>query len=219
MSDAVNEGFDEIYGTQGFYYGLEPSEELAEFITGGVPVGAALDLGCGEGRDAILLAEKGFSVTAVDASQAGLKKLAEYAATHGLDISCVKSDVRTFAFPTERYILVNAVTILDHLQPDEIAQVAAGIKRSVCPGGYVFVEVFTTADPGAQSDVCAPVSETSGYVAHYFSSGELRALFRGFDVLRYEEKLEEDTSHGEPHHHGVAILLCRQRVDAQEEDE
>jgi 2-polyprenyl-3-methyl-5-hydroxy-6-metoxy-1,4-benzoquinol methylase len=60
-----------------------PNAVLVEEIDGLAP-GTALDLGCGEGADAIWLAERGWQVTAADISQAALGRAAEHAAVAGV---------------------------------------------------------------------------------------------------------------------------------------
>jgi hypothetical protein len=85
----------------------------------------------------------------------------------------------------------------------------------LAPEGLLYVEVHTTDDPGsdqgagAQSD--APVSETAGQVINYFPPGELirwATAAPPLRVLRYEERLEWDYTHGPEHQHGKAILVA-----------
>lgn len=202
--------FDSFYASQDWYYTQRPSEELEEFLKG-VPVsGCALDLGCGEGRDSILLAKSGYTVTSVDRSKAGIDKLAFAARAMKLPITAITSDVETFDLGQEQFDLVCAVTILDHLDRAVARRVAARIMNALRPGGVLFAEVFTVEDPGftGQGDA----SETADFVRHYFSHGELRELFAGLEVIAYEEKLERDETHGLPHTHGIAVLLARKHA-------
>jgi len=65
--------FDREYSEEECLWGLSPSPILIENI-GEVPVGKALDLGVGEGRNAIFLARKGFYVTGIDISSKSVEK-------------------------------------------------------------------------------------------------------------------------------------------------
>lgn len=59
--------------------------------------GTAIDLGAGEGRNAVWLASRGWSVTAVDFSQVGLDKADRLAAEHGVGVTTVCADATTWA--------------------------------------------------------------------------------------------------------------------------
>ena len=67
------EQWDERYRADELIWKVEPNRFLVEEVAGLVP-GRALDLACGEGRNALWLAERGWQVTAVDFSAVGLEK-------------------------------------------------------------------------------------------------------------------------------------------------
>ena len=78
----MTDSFNHVYGKHDdpFYYGLKPSKKLEKFLNDThPPTGEALDLGCGEGRNSLLLARYGFHVHAIDASSQGIQKLEQYA--------------------------------------------------------------------------------------------------------------------------------------------
>jgi len=205
--------FDRVYRETPCYFGSTPSEELEAFLCNQQGwTGKALDLGCGEGRDSFVLARNGFEVVALDISQTGIEKLRDQAAATALPIACSVCDARQYDFPIDAFDFVSCVTLLDHLTPNEGAAVIEGIKRSLRPLGHVFVEVFTVDDPGyMQRKSIDLVSECASAIQHYFEKEELRAHFADFEVLQYKEEVELDTSHGPPHHHGIAVLLGRKR--------
>src|SRR5215469_15049772 len=90
-------------------------EELAD-----LPPGRALDLGAGEGRNAIWLAERGWQVTAVDFSAAGLAKAARLAGRRGVTgVRWVEADLRGYQPGPAAYALVRVPYV--HLLPDEFA--------------------------------------------------------------------------------------------------
>jgi 2-polyprenyl-3-methyl-5-hydroxy-6-metoxy-1,4-benzoquinol methylase len=145
----VPHSFDSVYESSHFYYGLDPLEELQEFLPqySSSDKALALDLGCGEGRDSLFLASNGLSVLSIDISQKGIDKLAKKAAELDLPVETKCLDVCTFDFPPEAFHVIIARTLLDHLETEQIQQVVHGIKRSLPPKGLVFVEVFTVQDP------------------------------------------------------------------------
>src|SRR2546421_858056 len=122
------DSFNHVYGKPDdpFYYGLKPSAELETFLhETHPPVGEALDLGCGEGRNSLLLAHYGYHVHAVDSSSQGIQKLEKYAFSQGLNtIVGEVADVRTVQLTPNCYDAIVAVTILDHITEEEGKQVA-----------------------------------------------------------------------------------------------
>jgi cyclopropane fatty-acyl-phospholipid synthase-like methyltransferase len=209
----MTDSFNRVYGQPDdpFYYGLKPSEKLETFLKETHPsAGEALDLGCGEGRNSLLLAHFGYHVHAVDVSSQGIQKLEKYARSQGLDnIGYEVADVRTVHLTTNFYDAIVAVTILDHITKEEGKKVAEAIMDALKPGGFVFIEAFTVHDPAANAarKEDEAISETASFVQHYFDEGELAAWFSELETLKYEEIMKYDDSHGEPHYHGLARLI------------
>jgi 2-polyprenyl-3-methyl-5-hydroxy-6-metoxy-1,4-benzoquinol methylase len=82
-SNEAEEFWEQFYEQRSQVWSGRPNAVLVEEIDGMAP-GTALDLGCGEGADAIWLAQHGWQVTAADISQAALDRAAEHAATAGV---------------------------------------------------------------------------------------------------------------------------------------
>jgi SAM-dependent methyltransferase len=109
----------------------------------GLTPGNALDLGCGEGGDAIWLARQGWHVTAVDISATALTRAATHAAEAGADIA----DKITFArhdlansFPAGRFDLVTAQFFHSPVAPaEERAETLGRALAAVAPGGRLLV--------------------------------------------------------------------------------
>jgi 2-polyprenyl-3-methyl-5-hydroxy-6-metoxy-1,4-benzoquinol methylase len=208
--------FNFVYGLSDNYYGQELRPEFTDFFNGkDCRNMMALDVGCGEGRYAIFLASLGATVVAIDRSTVGIEKLSEKAQKKGLKIKAVDVDVADFIFSENIYDIVVAATILDHLPQEHLADTASKIKMALKPDGILYVNVFTVSDPGyeiQQRQGNLPsndVSDTAECMEHYFQSGELKSLFKDFDILYDYEGLEADLTHGTPHHHGWACLLAR----------
>jgi SAM-dependent methyltransferase len=107
-SSAAQEFWEQFYGERSQVWSGRPNAVLVEEIDGLTP-GTALDLGCGEGADAIWLAERGWRVTAADISQAALDRAAEHAAAAGLAdrITWARHDFSE-SVPSGPYDLVSA---------------------------------------------------------------------------------------------------------------
>ena len=85
--------YEKCYDQEEYYWGLEPAaflDELIEII-GDVKGLKALDIGCGEGKDIVYLAEKGFDAYAFDITESGIKKTKLLAKNKNVDIDLLMS--------------------------------------------------------------------------------------------------------------------------------
>jgi cyclopropane fatty-acyl-phospholipid synthase-like methyltransferase len=213
----TNDQFFQAYDREEIAFGLRPSAELASYLSQITPTGFAVDLGAGPGRNAIALAQAGLRVLAVDLSRRGLDRLLDQAQSLNVDyrIETMVADVREVELVEGQVDVMVATTVLDHIPLEDAQTLWIRIERCLSDQGVVYAEVHTTEDPGCSSapgrDNPYPVSETAGCVKHYFSSGELLRMATessALRVLRYEERLEWDYTHGNEHHHGKAVLLA-----------
>jgi 2-polyprenyl-3-methyl-5-hydroxy-6-metoxy-1,4-benzoquinol methylase len=107
-SNEAQDFWEQFYGERDQVWSGRPNVVLVEEIDG-LAAGAALDLGCGEGADAIWLAEQGWQVTGADISQAALDRAAGHAETAGVSdhITWERHDFSA-SIPTGPFDLVSA---------------------------------------------------------------------------------------------------------------
>lgn len=129
------EAWDERYRTSELIWTAEPNRFVVEVLAD-EPPGTGLDLACGEGRNAVWLAERGWSMTGADFSAAGLAKAAELARARGVEVTWVQADVVTWAPPTGLDLVLVAYL---HLPPADRARVLARALGACRPGGLVVV--------------------------------------------------------------------------------
>ena len=102
-----------------------------------LPPGRALDLACGEGRNAVWLAEQGWQVTGVDFSDVALAKAGELAAARGVDAQWVRADLLAYRPARRAYDLVLLFYLqLPAAQRREVVRAAA---EAVAAGGTLFL--------------------------------------------------------------------------------
>ncbi len=122
------------YAEKGFVWSVEPNRFLVKEIAGLTP-GRALDLAAGEARNAIWLAEQGWTALAVDISDVGLdkgKKLAE--ARHVADkLGFETSDLRTYQPDRQGFDLV--VMFYVHMLKPDLWPIITKASQAVAPGG------------------------------------------------------------------------------------
>ena len=128
--------WDERYRAKEFIWGVEPNRWVAQELAG-LPPGRALDLACGEGRNAIWLATHGWQVTAIDFSEIGLDKartLAEHAGVTTIDWRC--ADVTTYRHDGE--VDLALISYL-HLPADERRVVVRNAAAALAIGGSLLM--------------------------------------------------------------------------------
>jgi SAM-dependent methyltransferase len=128
--------WDARYRATDLLWGAGPNARFAAAVAD-LPAGRALDLACGEGRNAIWLAARGWEVTAVDFSGVALERARELAARHRVRLDLQQRDVRHWTPPARAFELV-AVLYLQ-LPSAELAIVHRRAADAVTPGGTMVV--------------------------------------------------------------------------------
>lgn len=116
-------------------WSLEPNAWVAATV-GSLDPGSAVDLGAGEGRNALWLASLGWEVTAVDFSAVGLQTGASRATSLGLDIEWVTADATTWVSPEEVDLVVAAYL---QLPVSDVAVALGNAIGYLAPGGTLAV--------------------------------------------------------------------------------
>jgi len=143
--------------------------------------GEALDIACGRGRNALLLAESGYRVTAVDYSGVALKQLEQEAHKRGLQVETIHCDLEQQPeLPQKQFdLIINFFYLHRPLLPQ--------LLLNVKPGGLALIRTFTTAGNG---EPCQLGPEM------VLDPGELRSYFTDWDILVYEEGVEPSKKGG-----------------------
>ena len=159
--------WDDRYATSELIW-TGSANQFVETHLGDLEPGTAVDLGAGEGRNAVWLAARGWTVTAVDFSQVGLDKAQRLANDHGVTIATACADATTWQ-PDSPVDLV----VLSYLQlPAEQQRVVMEHASTwLAPGGTLFVIAHDRSNVehghgGPPSpDVCYTVEESVAALA------------------------------------------------------
>jgi SAM-dependent methyltransferase len=114
----------------------EPSSVVLDALEGLAP-GRALDLGCGNGRHAMWLAERGWRVTAVDFSTEALRQARDRAAATGVEVDWVKADLA--AYEPERLAFDLVLVAYLHVPEHERVPIHARAAAAVARGGTLLL--------------------------------------------------------------------------------
>jgi SAM-dependent methyltransferase len=137
--DVFSEGFwDERYGDNDRVWSGQPNPQLVDRVTAMSP-GRALEVGAGEGADAVWLARRGWHVTAFDVSQVALGKAAHHAAEAGVAdrITWQRVDLSTWTGQPSAYDLVTAQFM--YLDQPGLTTLYRQLGDAVAPGGTLLL--------------------------------------------------------------------------------
>jgi tellurite methyltransferase len=153
-----------------------------------LPSGKALDLGVGNGRNALYLLEKGFEVTGVDMSEEGIAILRK-SAPKSSKLKLIVSDVTKFE-TSEKFNLVCAIGLLHFLERNVIESLIIKMKNLTTKGGL--------------NAIGARMSQNYREdLPHVFKPNELKEMYKskGWHIEHYQEVTKERGK--------VATLLAR----------
>jgi SAM-dependent methyltransferase len=139
-----------------------------------LPVGRALDVACGAGRNSLFLAQAGYQVDAIDISREGLNLARQKAKNQGLSINWIEQDLdQPYPFDTDYDLII----VMWYVNLELISRLCG----CLAPGGYLLCEEHLATD----LKVIGP-----GSLNYRVAPGDLAEAVSGVDVLLYQESIE-----------------------------
>ncbi|MCL0077254.1 class I SAM-dependent methyltransferase [Dehalococcoidia bacterium] len=199
---------------------LKPDPTLIQYASL-IPEGKVLDLGIGEGRNALFFARMGYDVEGVDISHAAIERCIDRAENANLKVKAEVGDLREVDIPPGRYSLIIAAWALNFLKKTEAEEIIKRIRNGLKKDGFVYIGVFSINDPGYErATKNLKVVEENTFFSprrsafiHYFTKEEVLSLFAGLQVIYCAEGIELDLGHGgDRHYHGFIEYMGQKRI-------
>lgn len=195
--------YDARYASKEYYWGLRPSTLCHEVLRLMPPTRRLrlLDVGCGEGRDAVFFARNGYEVTAFDLSPEGIDKTIALAEQSRTPITAFVADLREFRL-SEPFDIIFSTGSLHYLPQRSRVAVIADYRAHTLPGGINAINVFV------QKPFLKVPPDTED-LAHPWYSGELFLHYHDWRIEYGVEEMFDCTSSGIPHQHCVNKVIAR----------
>ena len=136
----------------------------------------ALDLGCGQGRNALFLAQHGFDVTAVDQNELSLEILQSIVEQEDLEMSVGLYDIHSASIG-QTYDFIVSTVVLMFLQADRIPAIIKNMQEQTSVGGYNLIVCAMDTDD-------YPCSVNFPFT---FKEGELANYYKDWEFIKYNE--------------------------------
>ena len=195
--------YDRLYGSQEIYWGTKPSSsayEILKLMPPDRPL-RLLDIGCGEGRNALFFARNGYAVDAFDISERGVEKTACLAKEIGVQINAFTASVTGFRL-AEPYDILFSTAVFQCVPVAMRPGLFENYKAFTKPGGLNAFSVFVQKPFIAQ----APDGDAN---SNPWRSGELLGYYHDWWIERCAEEIFDCMSSGIPHQHAVNRIIAR----------
>lgn len=160
-----------------------------------------LEIGSGEGGNAIFLARNGYNVTAFDLAPTGVSKTLENAELAGLSLNAFVADINEY-MPAEKFDVVFSSGTLQYLLPEKRKDFIEACKLQTNPQGIHVLHTFVSK-PFVE---IAPDAEENEFL---WSSGELLNLYSNWLTEDFVEEIKLCNSSGISHRHAHNRIWTR----------
>ncbi|MEK4249059.1 helix-turn-helix domain-containing protein [Paenibacillus sp. FSL W7-1287] len=195
--------YEEEYKTQEYYWGKEPNKACYQVLQLMPPTKhlKLLDVGCGEGKDAVFFARNGYDVSAFDVSDAGIEKTRSLAEKVGVHVNVFKADILDYRLDTY-YDIIFSSGVLHYIKPDYRKEIFNNYKQFTNENGMHVLNVFVNKPFIAPP----PENEPNAFKWH---SGELLTYYNDWLIKDSSEIVFDCNSSGIPHKHAMTEMIAQ----------
>lgn len=198
--------YDRRYNTEEYYWGLIPNRICYDIMKLLPPVKPyrVLDIGCGEGKDAVFLARCGYAVTAFDISEQGIEKAKRLAGHNKVEVNFFRADLSDYRPDTE-YDIIFSSGVLHFIPPARRCEFFDNLKSHTADGGISALNVFVQKPFITR----APDSTRDEEKRLPWRSGELFGYYHDWLFHTCREEIFDCNSGGIPHKHCMDTLIAQ----------
>ncbi len=193
--------YDEDYRKEEYFWGVEPNRYCYKVLEMMPPVRPLklLDIGCGEGKDAVFFARCGYDVSAFDISEAGLEKTRRLADKARVSLRVFRADIWDYRLEETVDILYSS-GVLHYIKPELRDEIMRNYKAHVNENGLAALHVFV------EKPFIPPAPDDNYH--HLWKSGQLFTYFHDWLIDECSEYVFDCNSSGVPHKHAANRLFA-----------
>lgn len=198
--------YDRRYNTEEYYWGLIPNRICYDIMKILPPIRPyrVLDMGCGEGKDAVFFAKCGYAVTAFDISEQGIEKAKRLAEYNKVDVRFFKADIFDYR-PDAAYDIIFSSGMLHFVPPAQREELCDSLKAHTTDMGINAMNVFVQKPFITR----APDSTRDEEKRNPWRSGELFGYYHDWLFHTCREEIFDCNSGGTPHKHCMDTLIAQ----------
>lgn len=202
---AVVSDYENRYKTEDYYWGLVPNSLCYEIMRLRPPVKPlkVLDIGCGEGKDAVFLAKNGYIVSAFDVTDSGIEKAKRLAEKNGIYVDFFKANLLDYRL-VENYDIIFSSGVFHYISDGLRKEITENLKSHTNENGIHAINVFVQK-PFIKR---APDAERSEDDRYPWKSGELFTYYHDWLLRKTEEFIFDCNSGGRPHQHCMDVMIA-----------
>ena len=201
--DIRRASFHDIYKDDDYYWGLQPNDlciQILKLFPADRHI-KLLDVGCGEGKDALFFARNGYDVTAFDIAESGIDKLYRLADRYRVPVNAFKADMMEYRCQ-EEFDIIYSSRAMQYMRSDVRREIIENYQEYTRQDGInafnVYVEKPFIPDPPDQDN----------YV-ELWKSGEVFLYYRDWKLLMIDEMTYDCYSSNIHHQHTVDIMIAQ----------
>lgn len=202
----IENDYEKRYNSDEYYWGVKPSYmclKILELLPPASPL-SVLDIGCGEGKDAVFLARCGYKVSAFDVTETGIEKTKRLAEKAGVYVDAFRANLLDFRLERDFDILFSS-GVFHYIKPELRSEIFDNYKLHTKENGINAFNVFVQ-----KPFVAVPPEKENRF---NWKSGELFMLYHDWYIEDCFEKVFDCNSSGIPHKHAMDTLYARKVIE------
>jgi len=194
--------YEDDYRKKEYFWGVIPSTMCLKVLELLPPENhiKIIDIGCGEGKDAVFFARCGYDVSAFDISEAGLEKTKRLADKANVYVRTFRANILDYRLE-ENYDIIYSSGIFSYIKPELRDEIMSNYKTHVNKNGIVALHTFVE-----KPFIHQPEKQKHTYL---WKSGQLFTYFYDWYIEYCTEYVFDCNSGGIPHQHAANRLFAR----------
>lgn len=177
IKEYVEYYYDELYQKRKFPYSITQDTWLTRYKQD-IPIGKALEIGIGTGKNIPYLLEQGYQVCGIDLSEVVIKELKERYTACNFSVA----DIREYIIPNKHFDLIVCSMMLHYICLEDVIAVAKKIYAGLKRGGCLYLSVLSEKDPMYNS-----LSSKDSLIKTFFNIEMIAEIFSPLKILQISD--------------------------------